>query len=197
VPATALSAFRHLAGLVFYLDTSAVFPLALVAAGSMKPINSTRSGLVKAFCADAQRASSRAVVSVLVLEEIAAKTRNEAQRDLLRAEGFDDWYAFEQADKARADAERLNIKGRVLSMLQHAADELGMMGVTVEQPLITGTPADAGKKLRKTHREFLSKYQNIDSMDALHIAVGGLLGCKHFLSFDTAWIDIAEIQLLQ
>jgi hypothetical protein len=196
VGVTQLSAFTHVNGLVFYLDTSAVFPLALVAAGTTKPTELARAKLVTSFCTAAQKAMSRTLVSVLVFEEIAAKTRNEAQREVLRVEGHQTWRDFEAADKAKAHAERIKVQALMLAMLQHTATELGKLGVTVEQPQLQGTAAEAGKKLRKSHREFLAKYQSIDSMDALHIAFGAMLGCKHFVSFDKAWIGIAEIDLL-
>lgn len=193
--AASLDGFTHRSGLVFYLDTSAVMPLALNEAGTIKGTELIRFRRINAFVASASRAASRTISSVLALEEIAAKTRNELSRAALKRAGHDDWRSYAAVAPAAAAAERTTIQGQVLKMLEHAATGMGKIGVVVEQPVVANA-ADAGKKVRKAHREYLRAYANIDSMDALHLAFGGLLGCKHFVSFDQAWLPISEVDVL-
>lgn len=177
MPPTPLQSFAHTKGLTFYLDTSAVFPLMLTLADPAKapPRERTRSNLLTSFLERATKAGSRAVCSVLVLEEIAAVVRNQA--------------------KAAAGANPATVHARMLKMLEHAINAIRVAGIVVEQPVVTDA-VDGGQRLRKAHRAFLQSYPRIDSMDALHLAFGGLLGCTHFVSFDQAWTDVTEIKLL-
>jgi predicted nucleic-acid-binding protein len=87
------------------------------------------------------------------------------------------------------------IQAAVLKMLTHTTDALGGAGITVEQPVVTNA-AESGKKLRKVHRDLLRHYHSIDSMDALHMAIGILLGCKHFITFDKHWTSVTEVEVL-
>lgn len=177
MPSTPLQSFAHAGGLTFYLDTSAVFPLMLMAADPAKilPRERTRSNLLAPFLERATNAGSRAVCSVLVLEEIAAVVRNEA--------------------RAAVGSNPAMVHALVLKMLEHAINAIRVAGIVVEQPVVTDA-VDGGQRLRKAHRAFLQRYPRIDSMDALHMAFGGLLGCTHFVSFDQHWTDVAEIKLL-
>jgi len=147
------------------------------------------------FLSKASTAGSRSICSVLAFEEIAAKIRNEQQYKVLAQQTHNSWREFEGVDAKKAQAERLRIQSSVLAMLEHAIRALSSVSTAVEQPVVYDA-AVAGKKLRKAHRDLLRKYPNIDSMDALHIAVGSSLGCKHFISFDSAWGAVAEIELL-
>jgi predicted nucleic acid-binding protein len=177
MPPTPLQSFAHTKGLTFYLDTSAVFPMTLVLAApaDVEPRERARSNMLTSFLEQAMKAGSRAVCSVLVLEEIAAVVRNKA--------------------RTAAGADPTTVHALMLKMLEHAINALRTAGVAVEQPVVTDA-ADAGQRLRKAHRAFLRSYPKIDSMDALHLAFGGLLSCTHFVSFDQAWTDVTEIKLL-
>ena len=193
--ATLLASFTHKAGTLFYFDTSAVFPLALRAAGTRNQQELDRARLISDFLEHARRNSSRALCSVLALEEIAAHTRNKKQYDVLKRVCHDTWRHFRDADPAGAEGEGKTIQSAVLKMLTHTADALGSAGITVEQPIVDNA-SEAGRRLRKAHREFLSHYHAIDSMDALHIALGSMLGCKHFITFDKHWAAVTEVDIL-
>lgn len=197
MPPTPLQSFAHVKGMTFYLDTSAVLPMALdlAAPGDVDPRERVRSTKLKSFIERATKAGSRAVCSVLVLEEIASNARNEARRNVLARETEASWRDYERSNKAGADADQATVHALMLKMLEAAITALRAASVAVEQPVVTDA-ADAAQKLRKAHRAFLQRYPRIDSMDALHLAFGGLLGCTHFVSFDHAWRDVAEIQLL-
>ncbi|HEX3474707.1 MAG TPA: hypothetical protein VHT91_06680 [Kofleriaceae bacterium] len=193
--ATLLASFAHKPDTLFYLDTSAVFPLALQAAGTQNQLELDRARRVSAFLDHAKRNSSRGLCSVLVLEEIAAHIRNKTQRDALTRVRCDKWRDFCDTDPDNAEAEGKKIQATVLKMLTHTADALASAGITVEQPVVINA-AEAGKKLRKAHRDFLRHYHAIDSMDALHMALGSTLGCKHFITFDKHWTSVTEIEVL-
>jgi hypothetical protein len=109
--------------------------------------------------------------------------------------GYKTWRDYERGDPTGAVHERTTICDHVLQILQFAVDELASVGAAVEQP-VTADAQGSAKKLRKAHRALLQKYPDIDSMDALHITFGNFMKCEHFVSFDNAWADISEIQLL-
>lgn len=180
---------------MFYLDTSAVLPLALADAGTLPAKEQPRHSALTAFAAKARSAPARLVASVLAFEEIGAKTRNDVQRAVLARVDHRSWNDYQRADAVEALRDRKIIQGMVLQMLEHTARALGSLGVVVEQP-VDADASTAGHKLRKAHREFLRLYENIDSMDALHIAFGAMLGCKHFITFDNGWAQVAEIEVL-
>jgi hypothetical protein len=192
---TELEAFAHAAGLVIYLDTSAVLPIALNLAGNLPALERRRHTRLTDFLAKVVPAGSRSACSILVLEEIAAKVRGKMQKDILMKARADSWKDYETADPTAAANDRRTIQAHVLKVLEHAVNGLAKVGTTVEQPVVDDAVA-GGRKVRKAHRELLRVYSNIDSMDALHVVFGGLLGCKHFISFDHAWAGIAEIEVL-
>ena len=198
MPPVRLQTFAHVAGLTFYLDTSAVLPLAFAETGEpIEEREERRCNLLKPFLERATRAGSRVVCSVLVFEEIAALVRNQQQRDILdrEREHFRSWKDYERSNPAKADAGLRTVHATMLTMLQHAADALHKVGVNVAHPV--GDPvADFGRKLRKAHRGYLHSYPRLDAMDALHLTFGAYLNCRHFVSFDKAWADVTEIQLL-
>lgn len=193
--AALLRTFTHKPGLLFYLDTTAVYAMTLVRAGSTSPKEQDRARDVTAFLAAAERNTSRGLCSVLVLEEIASIVRSQSQNPILVREGYNTWRDFRNADPVRSEAEGKAITARVLEMLTHAVEALASVKATIEQPIVSNS-SEAGKKLRKAHRDFLRLYFDIDSMDALHLATGSLLGCKHFISFDKGWRDVTELEIL-
>jgi hypothetical protein len=195
MPAIALEAFRQTPGLVFYLDTSAIFPLAYKNAGAISGLEADRFRRLSPFIDAVNRAGSRCIATVLGLEEFAGVVRNSRRQSLAKRANCNSWYDYAQANRAAADAEVPRIQAHVLAMLQHAANEMGALNVSVEQPLADDAKA-VGKQLRKSHRLFLSRYATIDSMDALHMAFGLALHSEHFISFDNQWKQVLEFAVL-
>lgn len=198
--ALALETFAPKAGLKLYVETSAALSVTLTATAAAEGytaphLERDRARRLSTFLERGHKNGARALCSVLVFEEIAAKVRNEERRVVLVRESEPSWRDYERARPADAAAASVAIQQRVLKVLEYAVTALSKLGVMFEQPVVTNA-AEAGKKLRKAHREFIRLYDRIDSMDALHIAFGLLLGCKHFISFDRAWETIAEIELL-
>ena len=81
-------------------------------------------------------------------------------------------------------------------MLEWAATALVAHKVALERKSIgPGETAKQAKLLRKAHRAILRNNPALDSMDALHVAVGAELGVVGFVSFDRAWADLPGIRV--
>jgi predicted nucleic acid-binding protein len=199
LPSTQLSTFTHQKGLAFYLDTSALWPLALMPTGKIAGEESLRVGRLTTFVAKAQAVQSRVLSSILVVEELAALTRNRAQAALATANGHATWKDFKQMDPGKVATAQRSVQADVLGVLKLAAQEMKTYAITVEHPIVTDNlgsflnAPQAGSRLRNAHQAFLKKYPTLDSMDAMHMTFGAELGCRHFVSFDNGWDGIAEI----
>lgn len=73
--ATDLRSFNHKKGLIIYLDTSAVLPMASSLAGQLRSPDKDRHARLIHFLQKAANSQSRIVCSILALEEIGAKFR--------------------------------------------------------------------------------------------------------------------------
>lgn len=185
-----------------YLDTSAVFALAFRRAraeGQPAPDNEvSRAEALVGFLARVRAQGGRGRTSLLALEEIAAKVRNQTrsigvERILGKAASFRD---LKTSDRAKAEAVDAAAHAAMMSMLKFTADALGAESVLLTRPVIPqGTEEDSAKKARKYHRDLLRRYPSIDPMDALHIVIGVECGLKAFVSFDDAWKCVTEIDL--
>src|SRR5690349_10420712 len=115
----------------FYLDTSAVIPIAAERAGSLKAGSRDARCLaaLKAFIPRAHSAGVRVKTSILALEEIAAKTRNAGLRDQAAAKRHGSWRDFRLADPAGSDVALAIVHKAMLKQLEDTAQGLGALGV--------------------------------------------------------------------
>lgn len=187
----------------FYLDTSAIYPLAWaegVAKGgapALRANEALRVALLSAFLKKAEVVGSEMRTSLLSLEEIGTKIRNGERKDLIRANGFPDWHAYRQARPVDAAADALVIQAKAVQWMEWTVSALLSYGVLFERRAIS-TPALATtmiKKARLTYLELLRNYVDLDAMDALHIVVGKEIGAGAFISFDAGWQSVAEIDV--
>jgi len=201
MPAIAMNAAVFSAGERIYLDTSAFFPLVLAWARSAKgrsipPIERTRAAALTPFLEAAIRGSAKPLVSILVFEEVGAIARNKAFSLELSAAGFGKRAEARAADPAKLDAIDARVASATLEVLGWAAETLTQHSVALERPAVLPLEtAKQAKALRKVHRAVLRNNPSLDSMDALHIAVGAELGVSGFVSFDRAWATLANIRV--
>jgi predicted nucleic acid-binding protein len=196
MPCISMSVATPAAGDAYYVDTSGVYALMMdraVAAKKAAPCGeSARAGALLQFLKRVARAGGRAVTSVLAFEEVAASVRNGRLASAATTAKYASWKAFMRADPARAELQPA--QAMTLAMLTFAVDGVSNAGIEVLRPAVLEADARArAKDLRLAHRKLLSTCEHIDSMDALHIAVGAELGVTAYVSFDKAWGAVAGI----
>lgn len=183
-------------GVTIYLDTSAVRPLAAQWAfrDSVQHDSErerTRATRLESFFEGVAGSQAIVATSLLALEELAASMRNEVLREYLQARRFASLYEFRQADSSGAAFAVDEAQSQALRMLDYAVDAFNDSSITL---LDFGCVGDEDVEfLRATHRKLLEDHHDLDSMDALHLAVAGAKGITHFVSFDGAWHDVDEV----
>lgn len=196
--AVSIEDFAPTSGQRCYLDTSALIPLALhqlaSAGGPAPPDEERRRADRIRRCIDRLVSAKASVVTtILAMEELAAKVRNDARNDQARAHGST-WKDLKRSDPAKARELDEGCRDWMLKMMEHAARSTGDLGVSFELPVVLeGDASAAATRLRKVHREYLRRYVSLDAMDALHIAVGRMIGADCFVSFDAGWREVSDI----
>lgn len=195
--AVALESHAPTEGQRCYLDASALIALAYedaVSAGvAVRADERSRARRVREYVLRVRRLGARLVTSILAMEELAAMTRNKA-RDIASRPLGRSWVELKR--DAPDDARRVDelCRQQMLDMMEHAAKATGDLGVSFELPVVLeGDASAAATRLRKVHREYLRRYVTLDAMDALHIAVGRMIGADCFVSFDAGWREVSDI----
>jgi predicted nucleic acid-binding protein len=152
-------------------------------ARQLQELNQRRVRLMTSFCERAIASGAYVLTSILSLEEMAARTRQERFTTLV---------AQLAEDEARAAARQA-----MLDVLELAVNCLTRVSIRLEAPIVMpGDQVTAAREMRKYHRYLLVTYPRLDPMDALHIAVGAALRVDAFVSFDRAWEEVAKIVVL-
>lgn len=196
-PAIRLDAAKPRHGQRFYLDTSAVIPLALARAGtSVDPVDQKRHRLLRSFSNKVTSSGGVLLTSLLAFEELAAVVRRPLRDAALKKAGASDWRDFRRKDAAGARQAEADTQKKVVQMMEWGLAELAALGGAVELPsrdaAATRTDADL---LFKAHVALLRSCAALDPMDALHVVVGSALNTRSFVSFDRAWERISTIEL--
>lgn len=126
----------------YYLDTSAVFALTLAEAkargvGNIRDADVARGKKLKKFLAETQSVKALPRVTVLALEEMAAKVRSTERRATANANGHNTWPDFKQKEpqKARA-ADAAGPHATMLALVDVAIQQLAQYGVTFLEPVL-------------------------------------------------------------
>ncbi len=181
-----------------YVDTSAFFYLAMLGAstaGERVPAKRlAQAKRLQAFLTQIQKLGGIACSTVLAIEELAAKVRNDARRDAAKSAGFNYWGDFKMKKPSEAQVEDGRSKTRMVQMMDWAVAEFVKVGGRFEMPVSSAAEsASFGEKLRTEHRDLLDTFQRLDAMDALHIVLGIHLGAKAFVSFDQGWDVVPQL----
>jgi predicted nucleic acid-binding protein len=178
-----------------YLDTSAVWVLASLEAkangATIVATDETNGKRVESFLKRLVAARGEPRTTVLAMEELAAKVRNNSRSESARRAHCSDWRQFKRADPTAADAADALAKTAMLDAMRFAATRLGKLAVLFETPAVHEAETfSAATSIRKEHRLLLDNYQGLDAMDALHIVMGSRLRIQHFVSLDRGWSDV-------
>lgn len=191
------------AALKYYLDTSAIYPIAWDegatngGAPAVDVAEKARASAVSTFLRDATAAGAEVRTSLLAIEEIAGKVRNGERRRCWKAKGFSDWRSYAIGNSAGARADGPIIQTKMLEWIGWSIRAVLSRGVQFERRVVQ-TPAGAAtlsKKSRETYVELLHSYPDLDAMDALHIVVGKEIGADAFVTFDAGWRAVSEIDV--
>ncbi|MFO0665069.1 MAG: hypothetical protein U0174_14040 [Polyangiaceae bacterium] len=177
-----------------YLDTSALVALVALAAsksrgrvGSTKDDDEQRGTALKEAIARANNATF--LTSVLALQEIAAMTRNRSRNALAKKQGFSSWTDARAARSPHCEAIEKAAHTAQTEVLKSAIGETANLGIGVVHRLrAQQRPIEFfGQALVDSYIELAKAHSGLDSMDAMHLAAGKLLGATGYISFDKAW----------
>lgn len=181
----------------FYVDTSAIFPLAhaeaKAAGGGGEATELSRAVVVVDFLNRAARVSAEVRTTAIVFEELGAKVRNKIRMHEASKYSLS-WQALKAQRPTEAAAADAIAHVKMLAFMKWAADGAAKGGILLEGRAMM--PADVlarEKKLRKAHRELLAKYASLDAMDALHIVIGLEMAIPNFITFDAGWDAVPGI----
>lgn len=202
MPSEDIGRYKPVPSAIYYFDTSAVLALTFVLAKAnglpVPPVELSRAARVQDFAERANRSNAKLVTTVLAFEEIASTTRNKQRNDVADQYGHASWRDFKRNDAANAVIADTNAQKFMLNMMEWAAQQVASLNIAVDRtPVEAAASVSSAKHLRKAHRELLRLYPSIDSMDALHIAIGVELNVAGFVSLDHGWDTVATITVLR
>lgn len=204
MPAIDLATFVPVAGATYYLDTSALYPLAAAEAKDAGAKNIAdrfleRAAHVRSFLQAVKLARGMARTSVLAMQEMAAAIRNEERHRLAQADPakHKSWSAFKRDDHAGAQVADTVAQELMLTWMRYTSRQLGALQVHFCEPEVPkGFSVEIGAARKKAHRRLLKAFSRIDAMDALHIVLGTEMQASAFLSFDSGWQTVTTINVL-
>lgn len=198
-----LASVRLTATHVVYLDTSALTSLVMVEAEKhgqppAAPLERRRASDLTQFFKRAQSVGASVITTSLVLEEELARMRNVSREDGARAasKGKHGYRQLKQQDPKAAAAVDRQAWTNMVHTIHWSAAVLTAGFVKLDLPPIagSGTTHFAGV-LRTDHEALMQNCNEIDAMDALHIAVGSHMKATAFISFDRGWRSVPGIDV--
>lgn len=169
-----------------YLDTSVVLIVAQKYVAQTGATQATLNTADAARAAELTKAMKRSpnasfMTSVLALQECAAWARNKVRNQLLKGTS---WRSATRDERAAVDGQA---HAQQKSMLDAATRGLHGLGVKVFHTPALGSCNFLSALFAKKYRDLADGCVSLDSMDAMHLAIGDVLGAAGFISFDQGW----------
>lgn len=183
-----------------YLDTSALYALTHRLAGKttvawVDAEEAEVGRVIHEWLGALRSGKGTAWVTPFQFQEIAATTINRRRNAELKAANYTKgWSHFRKEFEVRAAEVDTDANAKTIEFLGWAVNACNASGIGVARPcVLTGKEEQRAKEIRLAHRKILLENVGLDSMDAMHLAIGAEMGIRHFLTLDRGWTAVKQV----
>lgn len=141
---TRASLSSHLAkvGESYYVDTSALFALALRNStapqnqSALPQLETKRANSFEQFAKRTRTAGGLLIASSIVIEEVVATFLNRERNKIASRAGHGNWREFKKADRAKAEAEERTLWPHAAKFYTTAQRTIMLVGILVQDPVV-------------------------------------------------------------
>lgn len=157
---------------------------------SARTEEASRGERLTAFLRTIQKANGVAYLTPLQFEELG-KVALDRLREAVQKERGLSWDELRQEPDWPEPFRKLaRVYREMHQFAVDAANASGCVLTTIPLAPNAQAAAETAKAIRTKHRDLLATYPAIDSMDALHIALGAALQCSAYLTLDRGWQEV-------